>query len=197
MNLYPSQYHLPELTAHLVALLERRRAAVGAWDEATEAAFLEEAQAALAEAGAQFKEVADDPGYWRRVTEQCLGVALPRYLKLAREEHALEARAFGVWRGGDLLSRAAYAVGGLLTGALLLRTGLPRQLELLPLGFFIAGPLIPDLQTWLARRRYAKALAGLVKDMEEEALDRGAYQPLGVDAVDPGQGVEGPREKVR
>jgi hypothetical protein len=197
VNLYPSQYQLPELTAHVVALLERRRAAVGAWDQATEHAFLEEAQAALAEAGAQFREVADDPDYWRRVTEQCLGVALPRYLKLAREQHALEARKYGVWRGGDLLSRMAYAVGGLLVGMLLLRTALPRSLELVPLTFFIAGPLVPDLQTWLARRRHAKALAGLVEDMKSEALDRGAYQPLGVDPVDTRQTIESPREKVR
>jgi hypothetical protein len=182
VNLYPSQYQLPELTAHLVALLERRRAAVGAWDAATEAAFVEEARAALAEAGAQFREVADDPAHWQRVTEQCLTVALPRYLKLAREEHALEARKYGVWRGGDFLSRAAYAVGSLLVGALLLRTALPRAFETLPLVFFVGGPLIPDVQTWLARRRYARALATLVEDMRLEELDRSTYQPLGIDA---------------
>lgn len=189
MNLYPSQYQLHELTAHLVALLERRRAAVASWDEATEAAFLAEARGALAEAGTQFREVADDPHYWRQVSEQALTVALPRYLKLAREQHALEARKYGVWRGGDLLSRAVYAVGGLLAGVLLLRTGLPRAFELVPAAFFLGGPLIPDLQTWLARRRYAKALAGLVEDMRNEALDRAAYQPLGIDEGATGQGT--------
>jgi hypothetical protein len=183
VDLYPTKFQLPELTAHLVALLERRRAGLGAWEATTEASLLAEARAALDEAGAQFREVVDDPAAWSRRVEQCLTVALPRYLKLAREQHALEARRYGVWRGGDLLSRAAYALGGLAVGVLLLRTALPRAFEVIPLGFFIAGPLIPDVQAWLARRRYAKALAGLVDDMAQEALDRSQYQPLGLEEV--------------
>jgi hypothetical protein len=182
VNLYPSQYQLGALSAHVVSLLERRRAGFETWDDASEAALLDEARRALAEAGQQFRELADDGPYWQRVTDQVLTVALPRYLKLARAQHELEQRKYDLWRGGDLLSRALYALGGLAVGVIVLRTALPDWLEPLPLTFFIGGPLLPDLQVWLAKRRYAKHLAALVEDMQQEQVDQGAYQPLGLEA---------------
>lgn len=181
VNVYPKQYQLSELTAHVVALLERRRAAVEAWNEATEASLLDDAVGAMAEAGRQFLEIAADEAYWRRTTEQLLTVAVPRYLKLAKAEHELERRKYGVWRGGDLLSRSVYALGGLVVGALILRTAVPDWLEPIPLAFFIGGPLLPDLQVWFARRRYRRALRTLIEDMRDEAADTSTYLPLGID----------------
>jgi hypothetical protein len=187
MNVYPAQYQLAELTAHVVSLLERRRLAFEEWTQALEATLTTEAGAALAEAGRQFHEVADDPAYWARVEGQLLTVALPRYLRAARDQHALERRRYDVWRGGDVLSRASYAIGGLLVGVLVLRTALPDWLEPIPLAFFIGGPLLPDLQVWLAKRRYARQLAALVDEMRLEALDRGAYTPLGLEDHSPAE----------
>lgn len=181
VNVYPMQYHLDQLTAHLVALLERRRAAIEAWNDEAECSLLEEAKRALDEAGRQFKEVADDEAYWGRTTEQLMTVAMPRYLVAAKAEHELERRKYGVWRGGDLLSRVVYAVGGLLVGVLIIRTAIPDWLEPIPLAFFVGGPLLPDLQVWLARRRYRKQLKALIDDMRDEAADTSAYQPLGID----------------
>ncbi|MEW6435439.1 MAG: hypothetical protein AB1730_28415 [Myxococcota bacterium] len=181
MNVYPSQYQLPELTAHVVSLLERRRQAFDAWDEKTEAALKADAEAALDEAGQQFREVADDAAYWRRTRELVLSVALPRYFKLAREEHALEARKFDTWRGGDFIARAAFAAAGLVLGVVILRTPIPNWLEPIPLVLFIGGPLIPDLQAWWAKRRYGKQLLSLVEEMRAEAADQRAYAPLGID----------------
>ncbi|MBE2249482.1 MAG: hypothetical protein IAE78_08010 [Myxococcus sp.] len=180
-SVYPSQYHLPELTAHLVSLLERRRVAFDAWDEKAEAALLEAAREALSEAGKQFRELADDQPYWRRTTDALLGVALPRYLRLAKAQHELEKRGYGAWRGGDFISRASYAAVGLLLGVVVLRTAIPNWLEPLPLALFIGGPLIPDLQAWFAKRRYAKQLFALVEDMKAEDVERRVYQPLGID----------------
>lgn len=180
-SVYPSQYQLPELTAHLVALLERRRAAFETWDDAAEATLREAAKEALDEAGRQFKEVADDAAYWQRTTETLLEVALPRYVRLAKDQHALEKRGYGAWRGGDLLSRVVYAGIGLIGGFIVLRTAVPDWFEPLPLALFIGGPLLPDAQAWFAKRRYAKQLLALVEDMKAEAIDRRAYQPLGID----------------
>jgi len=197
VNLYPRQYQLDELTGHLVALLERRRAAVEQWNDEAEASLLEEARRALDEAGLQFKEVADDEAYWRRTTEQLMTVAMPRYLVVAKAEHELERKKYGVWRGGDLLSRLAYAVGGLLVGVLIIRTALPDWLEPIPLAFFIGGPLLPDLQVWLATRRYRKQLRSLVDDMRDEAADTSAYQPLGIDSGVGAADVPTPPEHTR
>jgi hypothetical protein len=180
-SVYPSQYQLPELTAHLVALLERRRAGVETWDEQAEATLLEAAKEALVEAGRQFREVADDAPYWQRTTEALLEVALPRYFRLAKAQHALEKQGYGAWRGGDFISRVVYAGIGLVGGFIILRTAIPDWLEPLPLALFIGGPLLPDAQAWFAKRRYSKQLLALVEDMKAEAIDRRAYQPLGVD----------------
>jgi len=169
-SVYPSQYQLAQLTAHLVALLERRRAAFDVWDEKAEATLLEAAREALDEAGKQFKELADDQPYWSRTTEALLEVALPRYLRLAKEQHALEKRGYGAWRAGDLISRATYAAIGLLAGFIILRTAVPDWLEPLPLALFIGGPLLPDAQALFAKRRYSKQLVRLVDDMKAEAV---------------------------
>lgn len=188
---YPSQYQLHEVTAHVVALLERRRAAFEVWDEAGQAALTEAAKQALAEAGVRFREVADDEAFWARTTAAVLEVALPRYFKLAKEQHALEQRGYGAWRGGDFLSRAAYAGVGLVLGFVILRTPIPNWLEPIPLALFIGGPLIPDAQAWFAKRRYAKQLLSMLDDMKAEASARRAYQPLGID-----EGVAAPGESL-
>lgn len=180
-SVYPSQYQLPELTAHLVSLLERRRLAFDVLDEKAEAALREAAQEALDEAGKQFKELADDAAYWSRTTDALLEVAFPRYLRLARNQHALEKRGYGAWRGGDFVSRAAFAVAGLVLGFIVIRTPIPNWLEPLPLALFIGGPFIPDVQASFAKRRYSKQLLALVEDMKAEAIDRRAYEPLGID----------------
>ncbi len=191
-SVYPSHFQLAELTAHLVALLERRRAAFEVWDEKAEASLLEGANEALDEAGKQFKELADDQTYWSRTTGALREVALPRYLRLAKEQHALEKRGYGAWRGGDFFSRAAYAAIGLVAGFIILRTAVPDWLEPLPLALFIGGPLLPDAQAWFAKRRYAKQLVGLVDDMKAEQVERRAYQPLGID-----EGAAGTTEAAR
>ncbi len=181
MNVYPSRYQLPELSAHLVAMLERRRAALTAWNDEAEGLLTAEAKAVLAEAGKAFKEIADDAPSWQRIEQALLTIALPRYFKVARAQHALEASHYGLWRGGDLVSRAAYALSGLVIGAVVWRLGVPKWIEPLPLLLFVLGPLIPDFQESRAKRRYRKSLAALVDDMALEEADRHAYLPTGVD----------------
>ena len=176
--MYPTRYQLSELTAHVLALLERRREGYTEWNADAEARLSEEARAALFEAGRQFAEVADDTTYWQALERTVLTAALPRYFQLARAEHALEKDRYGVWRGGDLISRAAYAAIGLVVAAIVWRTAIPDWLEPLPLGFFIGGPMLPDLQVWFAKRRYAGKLRALVEDMREEAAARAQYRPM-------------------
>ncbi len=176
--MYPARYQLPDLAAHVVAVLERRRQGYGAWDTQVEAQLLTEAQEALAEAGRQFAEVVDDKGYWQRLEQLLLTAVLPRYFKMAAAEHQLEREKYRIWRGGDFISRAAYSAAGLLVAAIIWRTAIPDWLEPLPLAFFIGGPLIPDLQAWFEKRRYSNSLASLVDDMRDEAAARDLYRPL-------------------
>lgn len=174
--MYPTQFRLRALTEHLVALFERRRGAFSQWDEAVEKALLREAEAALDEAGAQFATVADDPGYWARVRKALLTVAVPRYFRLAAEQQALEKRRYGLWRGGDLLARAAYAGAGVVLGVIIWRTPIPDWLEVLPLVLFVLGPLIPDGQVWLHQRSYRGKLDKLAQDMDDEQQQMMTYR---------------------
>ena len=176
--MYPSRYQLKELTAHLLGLLERRREAFPQWSPEVEAKLTETAREALAEAGRQFFEIADDRPYWSRIETAVLEVALPRYFVLARQQQALEARKYGVWRGGDFISRVAYGAAGALIALVVSRTVLPKFLELLPVALLVFGPLIPDLQLWAARRQWRKRLTGLIDEMGDEQLQRELYRPL-------------------
>jgi hypothetical protein len=173
--MYPDRYRLPEVTAHLLARLERRRPGFARMDAPAEAELAADAQRGLAEIGAQFREIADDPGYWPRVEASFLQVALPRYLRLARERHALEARRFDLWRGGDLTSRAAYALAGLAVGLLGVRVRLPL-FEVVAVLLFVLGPLIPDAQVWQHDRRHARALRAIVRDMQSEQATLQSYR---------------------
>lgn len=104
MNVYPSQYQLPELTAHVVSLLERRRQAFDAWDEKTEGALRADAEAALDEAGKQFR------ARRRRgcpATEPALAlVDLRTTQRMMSSLNTRECAAWGRWK--DALGEAWY-----------------------------------------------------------------------------------------
>ena len=175
---YPDRYRLPQLTAHVLSLLEHRREAFTDWNDEAEEKLTAFAREALAEAGRQFAEVADDKPYWSKLEDTILTAVLPRYFRLAQEEHQLEKDKFHLWRGGDLISRVAYGGSGLLAALIVWRTAIPDYLEPLPLAFFVLGPLLPDLQVWFAKRKYAKKVDAIIAAMAEEAELREQYRPL-------------------
>ncbi|MFT3841373.1 MAG: hypothetical protein QM723_30565 [Myxococcaceae bacterium] len=176
--MYPSRFQLHELTAHVLGLLERRREAFKTWDADAEQKLIATAREALAEAGKQFAELADDKPYWAKIEKAVLEVAVPRYFKIAREQLALEAQKYGVWRGGDLVSRIVIGAAGAVVGLVMARTMLPKAFELLPLFAVVFGPLVPDVQFWAARRRWSKQLQRLCAEMGDEQLQQERYRPL-------------------
>ena len=176
--MYPTRYQLQELTAQVVAALERRREGFAEWNADVETRLTEEARNVLTQAGRQFSEVADDKPYWEQLERTVLTAALPRYFQIAKEQQQNEKNKYGLWRGGDAISRATYAVVGLVAAAIAFRARLPIYLEPMPLVFFIGGPLLPDIQVWFARRKYAAKLRTLVEDMRDEAAARDQYRPL-------------------
>ena len=177
-RVYPEQFRLPQVAEHVLAWLERRRPGFGEWGPEVEERLTAEARGALADVARRFGEVAEDPAYWARLEHGVFSVVLPRYFQLAREHHALQRRQYGLWRGGDLLSRVAYTLGGLVVAVLIAVTRVPKWLEPLPLLFLLFGPFLPDLQTSFHERRYGRRLAALVQDMGVEQRQLEAYRPL-------------------
>lgn len=176
--MYPDRFRLPQVTEHVLTWLERRRPGFGAWDGQVEAQLLAEARLALADVAGRFAEVAMDPGYWERLERSIFTVALPRYFQLAREHHALQRARYGVWRGGDLLSRAAYTGMGIIAAVVIALTRVPNWLEPLPFALILFGPFLPDMQESFYERRYRRQLATLVRDMSVEQQQLEAYRPL-------------------
>ncbi len=183
--MYPDRFRLPQVTEHVLAWLERRRPGFSEWSGEVEAQLTAEARQSLADVERQFLEVAEDRGYWQRLEHSVFTVALPRYFQLARVHHALQRARYGLWRGGDVISRVTYTGAGLLAAVLIALTPVPDWLEPLPLAFILFGPFLPDMQESFFERRYRKQLATLVEEMQVEQQQLEAYRPLDDGPLEP------------
>ncbi len=179
--MYPDRFRLPFLTGVLIAAAERRRPGLGPWSFQVEEQLRQAFDSELEDVRRSFLESFDDPGWFTRVEEKIEEIALPRYLVEAKRETDLEQRGYGLWRGGDLLSRVVLALGGLCVGAFLVKAPfipIPTTWDLLIFAMGLAAPLLPDLQIALHRRRHRRALQAIVEDLHDAEAKLELYQPL-------------------
>ncbi len=179
--MYPDKYRLGFLSRYLLAALERKLPAYRAWTATAELDLRALVDEELLQARRQFTELADDPAHFDRIERAVREILLPRYFAAAKEEVALAARDYGVWRGGDLVARGTFAGAGLLLG--LIAVWLPNWLVPIetyafPVALFAIGPFIPDLQVWIAKRRHARRLERIARDMEDAEQHLDVYRPL-------------------
>jgi hypothetical protein len=74
----------------------------------------------------------------------------------------LEKRRFGLWRGGDLVARLTYVVGGLSLGGLIVWLPfIPIWEKWLPFAMALGGGWLPNAQVMWHRRRYARELGAI------------------------------------
>lgn len=74
----------------------------------------------------------------------------------------LEKRRFGVWRGGDLVARLVYVLGGLSLGGLIVWLPfIPIWEKWLPFAMALGGAWLPNAQVLWQRRRYARELGAI------------------------------------
>ena len=144
--MYPDRFRLPFLAGVLIAAAERRRPALGPWSPESEEQLRHAFDSELDDVRRSFLESFDDPGWFARVEEKLEEVALPRYLAEARRETDLEQRGYGLWRGGDLVSRIVWGLGGFLLGVFLVKAPfipIPTTWDLLAFGDAAPLPLHP------------------------------------------------------
>jgi hypothetical protein len=180
-SMYPDRFRLPFLAGVLIAGAERRRPGLGPWSPAVEDQLRAAFHTELEDARRSFLETFDDPAWFARVQEKLEDVALPRYLAEAKRETALEQRGYGLWRGGDLLSRIVWGLGGFFLGVFLVKAPfipIPTTWDLLAFGMLLGAPFIPDLQVALHRRRHRRALRAIVEDLQDAEAQLALYQPL-------------------
>jgi hypothetical protein len=176
----PAKYGLAAIGRHLVSLFEVRRPAIARFDADALSLFRREADEAIARMEQQSRELGfDDSRHFRRAREVVESVLLPRYLKLAQSENEAAAKEYGLWRGGDLVARGAFALCGLVLGALLVWIPwIPVYEKWVPWALFVLGPFLPDAYFWWYRRKHEKKLEALVSDLAREGASLDAYRPL-------------------
>jgi hypothetical protein len=176
----PAKYGLAAIGRHLVSLFEVRRPAIARFDGEAVALFRREAEEAVSQMERQSHELGvDAPSHWKRAREVVESVLLPRYLALAKAENEAAAKDYGLWRGGDLVARGAFALLGLVLGALMVVIPwIPVYEKWVPWALFVLGPFLPDAYLWWYHRKHEKKLDALVADLAREGETLDAYRPL-------------------
>ena len=172
----PASYQLDTVAANLIERLEGARRTWIDDPEAARAGLTRIAEESVDRAVADYGQVMGADGWGPLLRRELLETFLPRYLRLAVAQNALEAAGFGAWRGGDPVARVVTVVVALALAALARRVMLYHPVTLV---FFVAAlssPIMPELRAWHHRRRYQRALQEAVDDLEriQGELDRHA-----------------------
>jgi hypothetical protein len=194
---YPDRFRLPFLAGVLIAAAERVRPGLGAWSPKVDTRLREVFATELADVRPRFLELFGDPGYFDRLQETLMSVALPRYLAAAQKQTQLEQRDYGLWRGGDLLARGVYAAAGLAVGLFLVKAPfipIPETWDLFAFACLLGAPFIPDAQVWLLKRKHRSALRSIVEDLRDAEAHQELYQPLA--APEPMEELPEPSERA-
>jgi len=166
-----AEYSAQAVAAELLGHLERHRAAIVADD----AKVRGETRVALARVERAYRD-AELPATYLGALVAELESALPeQWRALAAPFTELERGGFGIWRGGDLVSRVVYVFAGLAIGGLCVAAPfIPIWEKWFPFALAAGGWWLPDAQVWFHRRRYARRLGQLVRQMggAQAALDR-------------------------
>jgi hypothetical protein len=165
------EYSAQVVAAEVIEHLERHRPAIVADDEKTHA----EVRAALVRVERAYNDSGLPAAYLGALIAE-LESALPaQWRAVAAPFTALEARGFGLWRGGDLVSRIVYVFAGLGLGGLCVALPfVPIWEKWFPFALAVAAWWLPDAQAWFQRRRYATRLGQIVGQMSraQPALER-------------------------
>jgi len=176
----PEKYRLAAVGRFLLEQFELRRPGIREWTPQIEASLRQDAEGELQLMEKQARELGiDDSGYWQRVRRALDEILLPRYAALATEEIALAKRDYGIWRGGDLIARATFALAGFILGIICVEVPyIPIQAKWFPAVLLVLGPLFPDAVMWLHRRKWRRNLEALVADLHHASATLDTYRPL-------------------
>jgi hypothetical protein len=176
----PEKYRLPAVGRFLLEQFELRRPGVRDWSPAVEASLRKDAEGELQLMEKQLREMGiDDAGYWQCVRRALDEILVPRYAALAIGEIDLAKRDYGIWRGGDLIARASFALAGFVLGIICVEVPyIPIQAKWFPALLLVLGPLFPDAVMWLHRRRWRQRLVALVEDLRHASETLDTYRPL-------------------
>src|SRR3954466_15594515 len=139
----PEKYSLAAVGRYLLEQFELRRPGLREWTPQLEASLRQQAEAELVSMEKQLKELEiDDPQYWQRVRRVIDEILIPRYAKITTDEIALAKKEYGIWRGGDLVSRGVFALAGFVLGIIAVEIPyIPIYEKWFPFALMLVGPV--------------------------------------------------------
>jgi hypothetical protein len=156
------EFAVRRVALELIEHLERRRAAIVEDDGAVRA----EVDRALLPLRDAYRDSALPPAYFAALEDELRSSLPARWRAAAVPFTALEARSFDSWRGGDIYARVVYTFVGLVVGGLCVAAPfIPIWEKWFPFALAVAGWWLPDAQAAWHRRRYARRLGAIVKDL--------------------------------
>ncbi len=163
LNIAGAEYDFAQVVFVILEECEHRRRG---WDEELfEAQAMATARETLAKIKAAYDEFGGSVSYWEALQKEVLDVVMPQYVDEARTVTEHEKHGFGVWRSGDPLSRAAFALGGLIIGSLIVAMPwIPIVEDVFAFALTGAGFVYPDIVRYTYERRHAQTLNRLVSE---------------------------------
>ncbi|MCB9793678.1 MAG: hypothetical protein H6741_13230 [Alphaproteobacteria bacterium] len=158
-----ASYRLETVSAGIVERLEGARRSYAGRPEAFEALAERVCAEALERVQADYEELFGDDGHVGELRRELAETFLPRYLRLAAQQTALEERARGLWAGGLLARAGAFAAAML---AALVVSRLIRNPFVI--AFYISAflvPFLPELRRWWEGRSYLAELQAMIDDL--------------------------------
>lgn len=159
-----TEFSARDVTLKVLDHLEQRRPDIAFDGEKIRA----EVEAALVPVMTSYREAELPAAYMGALAEEVRRTVPARWQAVARDFTAREKKSFGLWRGGDPVSRLTYVFGGLVVGGFILWAPfIPIWEKWFPFALALAAFFLPDIQTAWHRRRYARALGDIALAMDK------------------------------
>lgn len=163
LNIAGPEYDFGSVVFAVLQECEHRRRALP--DAELEHALAATAKEKLAQIKRAYDEFGGGAAYWEALEKEVLFAALPQYTVEAERMNELERTGFGVWRGGDVAARLAFALVGLIIGSIIIAVPfIPIVESMFAFALTVGGFVYPDIQRYVHERRHATTMNRLVAE---------------------------------
>lgn len=168
-------YRLETVSAGIVERLEGARRSYAGRPEAFAELAARVSDEALERTRADYVELFGDDGHVAQLEQEVRETFLPRYLRLAAAQTALEEQARGLW-AGDMLARAGAFIAAMLLAIVVSRIiRNPFVVSFYAAAFLV--PFLPELRRWWQRRAYLAELQGMIDDLARVQEQLAEHRP--------------------
>lgn len=158
------EFSAAKVTTQVLEHLERRRADIVENDERVKA----EVKEALVPIRRAYEEAELPKAYFDGLETEVLAAVPAAWQAVAQPFTDRERREFGLWRGGDPVARITYVFVALVVGGLCVELPfIPIWEKWFPFVLAVSAWWLPDAQVRWHKRRYARALGGIVATLAQ------------------------------